>query len=103
MGIILVAASGNNYYQFGSPGVAYPSSDPSVLSIGATWVGDFGGPWKVSTGAIDYTTGVDRITAFSQRDPLLIDAFAPGARFNGANAVGGVRTMMGTSQASAIV
>ena len=100
---IIVAAAGNNYYQYGHIGVAYPASDPAVLAIGATWSGDFGGPWKVNTGAIDYTTSTDQICAFSQRDPNLVDAFAPGARFNGANATGGMKTMMGTSQAAAIV
>jgi hypothetical protein len=101
--VIVVGAAGNNYYQFGRLGVAYPASDPAVLAVGATWAGDFGGPWKVDTGATDYTTGTDRIAAFSQRDPDLLDAFAPGARFNGANATDGIRTMMGTSQAAAVV
>ena len=45
----------------------------------------------------------DRIAGFSQRDTTLTDTFAPGARFNGADANGGVRTMQGTSQASAFV
>ena len=100
---IVVAAAGNNYYQYGSMGLAYPASDPAVLSVGSVWADDFGGPWKVSTGAIDYVTGADHISAFSQRDDQLLDVFAPGARFNGANESGGIETMQGTSQASAFV
>lgn len=102
-GVIIVGAAGNNYYQFGRIGVAYPASDTAVLAIGATWAADFGGPWVFSTGAVDYSTGSDRIASFSQRDNVLIDAFAPGGRFNGADATGGTRIMMGTSQATAIV
>jgi hypothetical protein len=100
---IVVAASGNNYLKYGQMGVAYPSSDPAVLAVGSVWAADFGGPWKVSTGAIDFTTGADHISAYSQRDTELLDVFAPGARFNGANANGGIQTMQGTSQAAAFV
>jgi len=103
MDVIVIAAAGNNYLQFGSMGVAYPASDPAVISVGATWAADFGGPWTVSTGATNYETGADQIAAFSQRDASLLDTFAPGARFNGANATGGIRTMQGTSQAAAFV
>ena len=94
---------GNNYYQYEQPGVAYPASDPAVIAVGATWAADFGGPWRINTGATDYTTGVDHIASFSQRDEDLLDTFAPGARFNGANATGGIKTMEGTSQAAAFV
>ncbi|MEF7616672.1 CARDB domain-containing protein [Aquincola sp. MAHUQ-54] len=100
--IIVTAASGNNYAQFGGAwGVAYPAADPAVLAVGATWAGDLGGPWNYAGGASDYTTGADQITAFSQRDDELLDVFAPGARLTGANASGGLTTMQGTSQASA--
>ncbi|RDE49091.1 MAG: tandem-95 repeat protein, partial [Candidatus Accumulibacter meliphilus] len=101
--VIVVAAAGNNYLQFGRMGLAYPASDPAAIAVGATWAADFGGPWTVSTGATSYSTGVDRIAAFSQRDTQLLDTFAPGARFNGADASGGIRTMQGTSQAAAFV
>jgi hypothetical protein len=101
--VIVVAAAGNNYLQFGRMGVAYPGSDPAAIAVGATWSADFGGPWTVSTGATSYSTGVDEIAAFSQRDTSLLDGFAPGARFNGASANGGIQTMQGTSQAAAFV
>ncbi|MCW5624012.1 MAG: S8 family serine peptidase, partial [Burkholderiales bacterium] len=100
--IIVVGAAGNAYARYQSAGLAYPASDPAVLAVGATWAGDFGGPWSFAGGSTDYTTDADRIAAFSQRDGDL-DVFAPGARFNGADANGGVRTMQGTSQAAAFV
>jgi VCBS repeat-containing protein len=103
MNIITVAASGNFYNQYNSMGVAYPAADPAVIGVGAVWSADFGGPWTVATGATDYTTGADRIAAFTQRDDELLDILAPGARFNGANATGGVQTMQGTSQAAGFV
>ena len=101
--VIVIAAAGNNYLQFGKMGVAYPASDPAAIAVGATWAANFGGPWTVSTGATNYATGADQIAAFSQRSTDLIDTFAPGARFNGANANGGITTMQGTSQAAAFV
>ena len=101
--VIVIAAAGNNYLQFGKMGVAYPASDPAAIAVGATWAANFGGPWTVSTGATNYATGADQIAAFSQRSTDLVDTFAPGARFNGANANGGITTMQGTSQAAAFV
>ncbi len=101
MNVIVVAAAGNYYAS--RLGLAYPASDPAVIAVGATWAMDFGGPWRISTGATDYVTGVDHICAFSQRDGDLLDVFAPGARLNNANAAGGVNTMQGTSQAAAFV
>lgn len=99
--VILVAAARNFYTN--RLGVSYPASDPAVLSVGATRAMDVGGPWRISTGVVDYTTGVDRICAFSQRDDKLLGVMAPGARFEAANATGGTRTMQGTSQAAAWV
>ena len=101
--VIVIAAAGNNYYQFGRMGVAYPASDPAAIAVGSTWAGDFGGPWRIYTGASSFATGIDQINAFSQRDSTLLDTFAPGARFNGADANGGIKTMQGTSQAAAFV
>jgi len=101
-GIFVVAASGNNFFAAQSrPGVSYPAADPNVIGVGAVWTQDFGGPWRWSSGATDLTTGVDRITSFSQRDPTMTEIFAPGARLVGANQIGGTVTMQGTSQAAA--
>lgn len=103
-GLVMVAASGNNYFQTGGAlGVAYPGADPAVLSVGAMWAGNFGGPWRFSSGATDYTTAYGRIASFTQRDPDQIDVMAPGARFTSAGLNGGLSTMQGTSQAAAFM
>jgi hypothetical protein len=102
--VITVAAAGNHYFDNGSTlGVSYPGADPAVLAVGAVWTADFGGPWNFSSGASDVTTGPDRIASFSQRDPILLDVLAPGARLTGASATGGRLTLQGTSQASAFL
>ncbi len=101
-GVIITAAAGNSYYQYnGQLGVSYPAADPAVLAVGAVWSGDFGGEYHYGSGAIDYSSGTNRIAAFSQRDNDQLDVFAPGTRLLGANATGGTVTMYGTSQASA--
>jgi len=103
-GLIVVASAGNEFHRFDSaPGLAYPAADPTVVAVGAVWDADRGGPWRYGPNGAqgtDFTTGADRITAFSQRHPDLLDTLAPGALISGANATGGVRTLLGTSQAS---
>jgi len=100
LGVIVISASGNDYYDFNStPGVAYPSADPHSLSIGATYDGNVGSS-SYGGGAQAYTTNVDRITPFSQRHSSLTTVFAPGAAITGAGLSGGLTTMHGTSQAS---
>jgi hypothetical protein len=101
--IIINAASGNSFYQYGSnPGLAYPAIDPNVIAVGAVWADNFGGPKNFAGGAIDYTTTADQIASFSQRDDNL-DVFAPGILITGANANGGTTSLGGTSQATAYV
>lgn len=103
-GLVTIAAAGNNYYQTGGAlGVAYPGADPAVLSVGAMWAGNFGGPWRFSSGATDYTTAYGRIASFTQRDPDQVDVMAPGARFTSAGLNGALATMQGTSQAAAFM
>ena len=93
MGVTIVAASGNSYRDYQTQGVAYPSSDPFVLSIGATWMNS--GTWGTSQ------TGVaDAIAIFSQRDTDQTDAFAPGVYINAAKSGGGNTLMSGTSMAA---
>lgn len=99
--VVVVSAAGNSFYNNGStPGVAYPAADPNSLAVSAVWDGDNGGPFQWGTGAIDYTTDADRLASFSQRHPTLTDILAPGAIISGADAVGGISTYAGTSQAS---
>ncbi|KYC37832.1 hypothetical protein WA1_04805 [Scytonema hofmannii PCC 7110] len=82
--VIVVSASGNNFFSFGSAqGVTYPSADPNSLSIGAVYDANVGSQSYVS-GAIANTTNVDRITPFSQRHETLTTVFGPGAIITGA-------------------
>jgi hypothetical protein len=101
MDVMVVSAAGNAFYPKGSvPGVSYPAADANSLAISASWDGNNGGPFSWSSGAVDYTTGADRVVSFSQRHQTMTDVFAPGALITGANAIGGTVTMAGTSQAS---
>ncbi len=100
----VVSASGNSFFSpFDSEqGVAYPSADPNSLSIGATFDADVGGvSW--TSGAEAFSSDVDRITPFSQRDDTLTTVFAPGAIAFGGGLDGGTSSMTGTSQASPLV
>ncbi|MGD1880313.1 MAG: Calx-beta domain-containing protein [Kiloniellaceae bacterium] len=100
MGVVVVSASGNDFYSYNSvQGVSYPSADPNSLSVGAVYDGNTGG-WYYESGAIAYSSGSDRISPFSQRDDALTTVFAPGAPITGAGAGAGLETMHGTSQAA---
>src|SRR5258708_11652753 len=99
--VVTVAAAGNNYYSYQSIGVAYPGSVPSVLAVGSVWPGNRGGPWTFSDGSVNYTTTGDEFAVYSQRDPNLAYALAPGGVFTGAGLAGGNSFYQGTSQASA--
>jgi Ca2+-binding RTX toxin-like protein len=99
----VVVASGNFYspYYYQSQGVSTPSADPNAWSIGAIWDRNAGSNFQWSTGAIDYTTGPDRIISFSQRSTTMTTVFAPGGQITGAAATGnGTVTYSGTSQAA---
>ncbi|HPS54242.1 MAG TPA: S8 family serine peptidase [Sedimentisphaerales bacterium] len=99
-GVIVVSASGNDFYTFSSQqGVAYPSADEFSLSIGAVYDSITSG-YTYSSGAVANTTTSDQICPFSQRNSALTTIFAPGAPITGANNIGSTVTMHGTSQAS---
>jgi chitodextrinase len=99
-GVIVVSASGNSFFAYGSQqGIGYPSADSSSLSIGAVYDQNIGAIGYTS-GAIAFSTGPDRITPFSQRHATLTTVFAPGAEITGANYNGGTVTIHGTSQSS---
>ena len=95
----VVVASGNSYANYQTQGVSSPSSDPNAWSIGAVWDRSAGG-FSWANGAVDYSTGPDRITSFSQRSATMTTIFAPGGQITGANYNGGLTTYSGTSQAA---
>ncbi len=102
--VIIVGASGNSFFNFGSaPGVAYPSADPSAISVGAVFDADVGGPNEWSSGGIDYTSGPDRLTAFTQRHPTMTTILAPGAKITAAGLGGGTAVLSGTSMSAPFV
>jgi hypothetical protein len=101
-GVFTAVASGNRFYTYNSQqGLGYPSTSSNVVSVGATWAGDFGKA-TFSTGAIDYTTGADRIVAFTQRSSQL-SLMAPGAWITSTGLNGSTKVMGGTSMATAVV
>lgn len=102
LGVFTAAAAGNRFYTFNSAqGVGYPSISPNVVSVGATWAGDFGAA-TFSTGAADYSSGVDRIVSFSQRSSEL-SIVAPGSWITSIGLNNTTKTMGGTSQATAVI
>jgi subtilisin family serine protease len=104
MGVIVVAAAGNDYFTFksaGAPaGINYPAADPNTISVGAVWDANNSGPYAWPSGANDNTTSADRIVSFSQRHPEILDVFAPGAIITSAGLGGGTTDNSGTSMAS---
>ena len=101
--VAVVCASGNSYYTYQGQGVSAPSSDPNAWSVGAVWDRNtgFGHGW--SSGAIDFSTGPDRIISFSQRSTTMTTVFAPGGWIGGAAPDGyssDVTIFSGTSMAA---
>ncbi|MEN6497922.1 MAG: S8 family serine peptidase [Thermoguttaceae bacterium] len=102
--VIVVTAAGNDFYQRNSAlGVAYPAADPNVVSVGAVYAASYGNNDYGGSGPVVYSTGPDRITPYSQRDPSLLTVFAPGAVIVNAGLNGGAVASEGTSQAAAHV
>jgi Ca2+-binding RTX toxin-like protein len=102
--VAVVCASGNSYYAYQAQGVGSPSSDPNAWSVGAVWDRDIGSGVAWSSGAIDFSTGPDRLISFSQRSIAMTTIFAPGGMIGGAARDGvpfpGVSVFSGTSQAT---
>ena len=99
-GIACIAASGNFFHgNDNPPGVDYPAADPSVIAVGATHDANIG-PFGFVNGAYDNSTATDRIAAFTQRDPTLLDLMAPGVVISGPDLNGGTVAYSGTSQAA---
>jgi predicted phage tail protein len=99
-GIAVVSAAGNGFFTGGSlSGVAYPAADPNSLGVGAVWADAKEGPFAWTSGAIDRTTGPDRLASFSQRSASQTEVFAPGTLITNAGLGGGLATYSGTSMA----
>lgn len=89
VGILAVAASGNNGY---TTGIGSPACTPGIISIGAVYDANIG---DVSYGfCTDSTTAADQVTCFSNSASFLT-MLAPGA-----NITAGGYTYSGTSQAT---
>lgn len=101
-GVFIAAASGNGYYgnNGSNAGLSFPAADPLVVSVGATWAADYGkASW--ATGAVDYSTGADKIASFTQRD-VDLDLLAPGAFVTSTFLENSFVAMAGTSVSTAM-
>ncbi|MEB3358323.1 MAG: S8 family serine peptidase [Synechococcales bacterium] len=101
-GVTVVAAAGNFYKNNEYPNVAEPAIF-STLSVGAVWQDGVQRNVYFNDGAVDYTTGSDRIASFSQRLSAPNTLFAPGAFIRSTVPGGKTRNMAGTSMASPMV
>ena len=109
LGVIVVAAAGNEYYRKDDsgnqlpslPGMGYPAADPNVIAVSGVWADNYG--LQDFSGAINSITGADHIAAYSQRHPTLTDVFAPAGYVTTAGLGGGIATHRGTSFAAPFV
>ncbi len=101
-GIIPVAAAGNDFARLnGQFGLSAPANDPNVVAVGAVYNANLGRQ-EYANNTIAFSSGIDRITPFSQRTPQTL--FAPGAAITGAGATANsLLTLQGSSQAAAYV
>ncbi|MGB3494923.1 MAG: S8 family serine peptidase, partial [Elainellaceae cyanobacterium] len=101
-GITIVSAAGNAYKNNEYQNLAEPAIY-STLAVGAVWQDGSAPSAQFGSGAVDYSTGRDRIASFSQRlnSPNML--FAPGAFINSTIPGGGLTKMAGTSMASPMV
>jgi Subtilase family/Calx-beta domain len=101
-GIIPVAAAGNDFATLnGRLGLSAPANDPNVVAVGAVYNANLGRQ-EYSHNTIAFSSGIDRLTPFSQRTTQTL--FAPGATITGAGAVeNSLLTLQGSSQAAAYV
>ncbi len=103
--IIVTVAAGNEFYENNSlEGLSYPAILSGTLAVGAVYSENIG-QVNYASGAIDYTTGTDRICSFSNRSSTLDMVMAAGAAITGAgiNSATSLSTYTGTSQASPIL
>ena len=103
VGVTVISAAGNNYFaNSGQPNqenLAFPAIS-STLAVGAVWQDGTESNISWQNGSIDYTTGADRITSFSQRLNASNVVFAPGGSVTSTIPEGEIDTFGGTSHAS---
>ncbi len=101
-GVAVVAASGNAFKTYEYKSVAAPAIH-STLAVGAVWEdGQYSNYWW-GDGAVDYSTGADRIVSLSQRFDGSNMIFAPGALINSTIPGNKFAEFGGTSMASPMV
>lgn len=103
LGIVTVAAMGNDYAGYKSQGADYPAADPYVLGVGAVYDATFPVVYDTDGATIIHSPLIDEVAYFSQRSTELTDIFAPGYEIEGASWNGGTVTSKGTSQAAPAV
>ncbi|MDB5294364.1 MAG: hypothetical protein JWO31_347, partial [Phycisphaerales bacterium] len=99
-GVTVVSAAGNSYADLEKVGSSAPAVF-STLDVGAVYEKNEG---RVDGGdGVDYTTGPDRLTYFSQRPNTGNEIFAPGAYIDSTVPGGGTKELAGTSMAAPMV
>ncbi|MCC0177007.1 S8 family serine peptidase [Waterburya agarophytonicola K14] len=102
-GVTVVGAAGNEYFtnsgESNRENLAFPAI-ASTIAVGAVWQDGSQSNIAWQSGSIDYTTGADRITSFSQRLNVSNVVFAPGALITSTIPGAGRGLLAGTSQAS---
>ncbi|BCL35886.1 S8 family serine peptidase [Nostoc sp. MS1] len=102
LGVVVVSAAGNSFKDHEYQNVAAPAIF-STLSVGAVWQDGVNQDAQWGSGGVDYTTGPDRVTSFSQRLDAANTIFAPGAMITSTVPGNGIEQLAGTSMASPIV
>ena len=103
VGVTVVAGAGNSYSAFDNSedraNIAFPAIS-STIAVGAVWQDGSKSSILWGDGSIDYSTGADRIPAFSQRLDSENFIFAPGAIITSTLPNNRIGENAGTSMAS---
>ncbi|AHJ27717.1 DVUA0089 family protein [Nodularia spumigena CS-584] len=102
LGVVVVSATGNSFKNNEYQNLAAPAIF-STLAVGAVWQDGINRDFRWRSGGIDYTTGADRVTSFSQRLDAPNKIFAPGAMITSTVPGNRLDAMGGTSMASPVV
>ncbi len=114
-GVFIATAVGNDWFAHSpdppgirNEGIAYPAADANTVAVGSVWSKDFERSVTWSTGAVDNSTGPDRMISHSNRSRWLMDVVAPGGlisscAYNWEGANSDFITKSGTSMATPAV